>query len=195
MYNTKTSSKMKTAYIQQRDCMLSADGKNFSIRAISATIYDMAHRFAHTKGHSMDEYDIENLAQDVWTKVWSNFFTKYDSTKAPVEAWLWKIVWREGCDNLRDIIQNDLLHTGGMDECLEVASYDNIEETVNSHFQATAWSRHIAAMDETKRKCMQMYADGYKSGEIAEILGIPADKVYRDICREKKKLGKNPWLR
>lgn len=174
----------------QRNTILSADGKAYSICNLNSTISEMSERFARTKGHSMDSYDIEDLVQETWCKV-LGYFPRYDSTQSPVEAWLWRIVYREGCDILRKRIRQDSFHRGD-DYYESVPEKIGLpDEIADSHFRMSEFNARLGCLDKIKQDCVRLQNDGYKPKEIARILRIPVDKVYRELCRAKKKLGKD----
>ena len=164
----------------QRNTILSADGKAYSICNLNSTINGLSKRFARTKGHSMDRDDIDDLVQETWWKVLGS----------SVEAWLWRIVYREGCDILRKRIRQDCFHCGD-DYYESVPGKIGLpDEIADRHFRMSEFNARLGCLDKIKQDCVRLQNDGYKPKEIARILQIPVDKVYRELCRAKKKLGK-----
>ena len=175
---------------KQYDCILSADGKRYSVSALVNKVRSLAEWYARNWGHSMREEDVEEVVGEVNLLIAMYFTQKYDSTKSPVEAWLRRIVFHEGSDMLRKIISKDNFLRNAKDSFVEEPYSEGVESELIAKETRKEWNRYLSSVDEQKRSCMQMHYEGYKSGEIAEKLGISDDKVYRTVCREKKALKK-----
>ena len=180
----------KNNYPQQYDCILSADGKPYSVSALVDKVRSLAEWYAHKKGHSMRKEDVEDLAGEVNLLIATYFTKKFDSTKAPVEAWLRKLVFREGSDLLRKIISAEKFLRDAKEKIVEEPYCAGVESELIAKETQKEWNGHLSSMDKEKRSCLQMHYEGHKSGVIADKLGLPKDKVYRTVCRELKAFKK-----
>ena len=177
-------------YPMQYDCILSADGKRYSVSALVNKVRSLAEWYARKRGHSMGEEDVKDLVGEVNLLIAMYFTKKYDSTKSPVEAWLSSIVYNEGSDMLKKIISKENFLRSAKETFVDEPYSEGVESELITKESRKEWNRYLSSVDEQKRSCMQMHYEGYKSGEIAEKLSMPKDKVYRTVCREKKALKK-----
>lgn len=180
----------KNNKIQQYDCILSADGKRYSVKALVNKVRSLAEWYARHWGHSMREEDVKDLEGEANVLIALYFTEKYDSTKGSLDAWLRRIIFREGSDMLRRIISEENFLRRAREAYVDEPYSEGVESELIAKETRAEWNSYLSSVDEEKRSCMQMHYEGYKSGEIADKLGIPDDKVYRTVCREKKALKK-----
>ena len=168
---------------------VSANGKSFPAQYILDVVTKLARRFARTKSHTMDQYDIEDLTMEVMVKLQSGF-SHYDCTR-PLEAWLGTIVYREGCDYLHKQIV-EMNGRRRMAEEMDEEPYGDYTDAYVIRKENEEQYQHYldSIKDEEKRECMRLAGEHWKAADIAKEIGWPADKVHRTVCREKKKLEK-----
>ena len=168
----------------------SADGKSFDAQYIMDKVYQAARKFARTKGHTLREEDVEDIAMKALCDKVQSGFSSYDSS-LPLEPWLGTIVFRVGCDWLSKEIRETECRRRMLDEMDGEPYGDYTDAYVIRKENEEQYSRYLASIeDEQKRECMRLAGEHWKPAEIAKELGWPADKVHRTVCREKKKLEK-----
>ena len=178
-----------TRTTRNSNCYTSADGKSFDAKYIWAMVNLAARKFVRTKGHSLREEDIYDIAMEAIVKVQSGF-GRYDSSR-PLQPWLATIVFREGCDWLSKEIRETDCRRRMLDETDGEPYGDYTDAYVIRKENEERFGRYLESIeDEQKRECMRLAGEHWKPAEIAKELGWPADKVHRTVCREKKKLEK-----
>ena len=166
----------------------SADGKSFDAQYIMDKVYQAARKFARTKGHTLREEDVEDIAMKALCDKVQSGFSSYDSS-LPLEPWLGTIVFRVGCDWLSKEIRETECRRRMLDEMDGEPYGDYTDAYVIRKENEEQFARYLASIeDEQKRECMRLAGEHWKPAEIARELGWPADKVHRTVCREKKKL-------
>jgi len=183
---------MKSNTTLHNNQLVSADGKAFSAQYILDVVTKLATRFARAKGHSMSDWDISNLASEALCEKVIPQFDSYESHR-PLEPWLWTIVFHEGCDLLRKEIREKDARRRMLERAkLNGEPYGEYSDAYLLRKEnEEQYRRYLNAIpDEEKRECMRLAGEQWKSADIAKEIGWPADKVYRTVCREKKKLGK-----
>ena len=175
---------------QHFDCIYSVDGKAFSCTEILNLIHSMACFYAKKRGHSMNEYDIEELVGRVEVIVSEKFSVKYDSTQGPVKPWISKIVFNEGNDLLREILRKSEVYKAYDMEVNEKRYNSCADDELNVSELEKKWNSYLSHLEGEKRNIMQWTRDGLKPSKIAQELGITPERVYAVLCKEREYLGK-----
>ena len=174
--------------LQSQDCIYSADGKCFSLKEILNDIRIMIAGYARKRGRSMKEAHLADLFSIMEEKVAVEFSAKYSTSQGPLKPWLSRIVTNEGNDLLRRIIREQEALKAS--EKQKVKRYDaDADDELNYGELKSRWERFLATLEGEKRIIMQWSSEGMKPREIAEELGIPAEKVHRTLCRERNRFA------
>ena len=136
-----------------------------------------------------NEMDAEDIAQEVWIKVWDNL-ELFDWKKA--KGWILRTTHNLAVDFLRSKKRKDALIDNSDTETVpdfgEETSPDRLSE--NSSLSATIENSIARLPDKLKSVFVLYEIEKYKYKEIAEILDIPVNSVKVYLMRARKELQK-----
>lgn len=125
-----------------------------------------------------DRAEAEDVAQDALLRAYRNFHRLRD--RATFRSWLVRIAWRTAIDHRRaqkrrERYETDAAQTGA--RATEAFSKSAEEVAAGKEFERRL-SRELDALPEKLRVVMVMAAiEGYDTGEVARLLGLPEGTV------------------
>lgn len=152
-------------------------------------IYDVMKYDTELRGFAMkmtqNVTDTEDLMQDTYLKV-AQYSSKY-TQDTNLKAWVVTIMKNTFINSYRrrqhcKIVSDDYL-PAGYENCVTDPS-----DAADLRYYITEISNSIAAKEESQRKPFEMYLDGYKYQEIADIMQLPIGTVKSRIHFTRKKL-------
>jgi RNA polymerase sigma-70 factor (ECF subfamily) len=118
----------------------------------------------------------EEVAQEVHLEIWQTA-PRYDRTRGLAASWVLTIARRRAIDCVRatQSSRDRDIRIGLRDA---QAGYDVVWEAVETRIGHTRALAAVQGLTPLQRECVLLaYSEGYSSGEIAVILGVPAGTV------------------
>lgn len=178
--------------------MYAANGKAFDAEELFETICKSAQWYARNCGGSLTSSDVKEMISRAGERMVKSFHT-YDPSR-PIGPWLMRTVINAGRDILEEKSREKKMLLGYAAEYrvgerannvrpLRAFRPDYIEDEESRIDSEALYRDYLDALDDERREIMSMKFAGYKSGEIAEELGIPANRVYKVIHEENMHLA------
>ena len=139
----------------------------------SAAIDRVCRSFCHRRE------DREDLRQDIVANLWQGW-QHYRPQARPV-TWVWRVAVNTGISWLR--------HRKRQVETQPLEAID-MPEDLTDREAAERLHELVGRLPQRDRQLIQLYLDGWKQGEIGEMLGISETNVQTRMARIKAKLRK-----
>ncbi len=179
---------MASQSLSQRNCILSADGKPFSVPALLSMVSSMATSYVRYKGYSMQMEDIQEVVSEVSLIISQKFSTRYNTSKGSVDAWLFRIV----CNEVNTVMHQIISRMNKLSALQDYYGNERLSEDADAWLIASEtkkeFDNYLSSVSVFKSSCMSLRYEGYESGEIADELGVDDNKIYRTVHRERKVL-------
>lgn len=184
--------------INTTDTFTAANGTTSDYQSIFEGILQNITRFAERGGRKLRREDIEDMAQDAFTRavMYHGSFDPDRCTKP--QGFGYRIAENSKADLMNRLKKQAATFTD-LEYCdkdgdeyvpYHIAGYrvDEFEadRAVEQAEMEDLINETIGRLNEGYQELMKLYFQGYKTGEIAEELGLDPDVAYIRLCRAKK---------
>ncbi len=134
----------------------------------SAAMYGVIHRIVQ------DDSLAEDLLQDVYVKIWNNFF-QYDASKGRLFTWMINICRNLSIDKVRS---KDFANQNKNQTIEKYVSFEDTQVTSAYNPDTIGLKEIVNKLDPEYRKIIDLlFFEGYSQSETAEKLNIPLGTV------------------
>lgn len=134
----------------------------------SAAMYGVIHRIVQ------DDSLAEDLLQDVFVKIWNNFF-QYDASKGRLFTWMINICRNLSIDKVRS---KDFANQNKNQTIEKFVSFEDTQATSSYNPDTIGLKEIVNKLDPEYRKIIDLlFFEGYSQSETAEKLNIPLGTV------------------
>ena len=184
--------------INTTDTFTAANGATSNYQDIFEGILRNVSYFAAHSGKRLSREDLEDMAQDAFTRA-VMYHGSFDPDKCAKPQGFGNRIAENSKADLMNRLKKRAATFTGLEYCDEdgdeyvpyhIAGYRGAEfeadRAVEQAEMEELISETIGRLNEGYQELMKMYFQGYKTGEIAEELGLDPDVAYTRLCRAKK---------
>jgi len=142
-------------------------------------IMNYVHRYIQNRSH------IEDIAQEVFLKVWQKAYQWKSQKAGSPRAWLYRIAYHQCIDLIRQ-------QKPQTEEIENLADYTTPEETLLNELKEKQFNRAMESLPERQRTALYLYTyQGLSNKEVASTLAISIDALESLLSRARRQLRKN----
>ncbi len=165
---------------------MTKDDANFDFEAVMERHYTEI--FHYLRKQAADTEDAKDLTQDVFMKAFSKKHT-YDSEKASVRTWLYRIAHHTAVNHLRKAENAKRTEGDPQSFVKDAASEDILERLIQDEDVSHIISLMRTCLNKKHFRIMNLYFfSELNVPEIAQTMAIPEKTVYNTINRSIKKI-------